>query len=78
MFFCFVFVIFFFDVFVFYFLFLVFFILFGYFFMCFVFFGVFWCFLVVLILLLDSSRFSASDALIFVENYCFRTILGPF
>ena len=27
---------------------------------------------------LDSSRFSPSVALIFVENYCFWTIFGPF
>ena len=44
-------------------------------------FGVFLCFLVFLvflILFLDSSRFSPSVALIFVENYCFWTIFGPF
>ena len=34
--------------------------------------------MVVLILFLDSSRFSPSVALIFVENYCFLTIFGPF
>ena len=43
-----------------------------------VFFDVFWCFLVFLILFLDSSRFSASIASIFVEKYCFWTISGPF
>ena len=41
-------------------------------------FCVFWCFFVFLILCLDSSRFSPSVALIFVENYCFWTIFGPF
>ena len=46
-----------------------------------VFFGVFLCFYVffgIFILFLDSSRFSPSVALVFVENYCFRTIFGPF
>ena len=39
-------------------------------FLCFlVFFGVFWRFLAFLILFLDSSCFSPSDELIFVENY---------
>ena len=54
-----------------------------FFFLCF--FDVFWCFLVFfgvflvfLMLFLDSSRFSPSDELIFVENYWFWTIFGPF
>ena len=59
-------------------MFLMFFCFFVFFFMFFVFFGVFWCFLVFLILFLDSSCFSPSVALIFVENYWFRTIFGPF
>ena len=40
--------------------------------------GVFWCFSMFLILFVDSSRFSASIALIFVEKFWFWTIFGPF
>ena len=35
-------------------------------------------FLIFLILFLDSSRFSASIALLFIEKYWFWTIFGPF
>ena len=38
----------------------------------------FWCFLVFLILFLDSSRFSASIAFIFVENIDSGRFLGRF
>ena len=53
-------------------------VFFGVFCVFLMFFGVFWRFLAFLILVLDSSCFSSSVALIFVENYCFWSILGPF